>query len=61
VIGFYTSIQGMSLSSLIYAGVVLAICAAIEAGNRMTAAKTFEPTIEELNTQIRQLEEESND
>ena len=61
VIGFYTSIQGLSLSSLVYAGFVLALCAAIEAGNRAAAAKGFEPAIDELDKQIRQLEDESND
>jgi len=60
VIGFYTSIHGAALSSLIYAAVVLALCAAIEAGNRIAARKGFEPAIEQIDQQIRQLEENGN-
>lgn len=61
VIGFYTSIHGASLSSLIYALFVLVLCTAIEVVNRAAANTRFQRAIDEIDEQIHQLEDENHD
>jgi uncharacterized membrane protein YfcA len=61
VIGFYTGIQGLSVSSAIYAAIVIALCAAIEVMNRRAVEKSIRPAIEQIDEQIEQLEEQDHD
>ena len=59
VIGFYTSIKGLTVDSLLYALFVLGLFLAIEFGNRLAVRKRFEPAIDTLDHQISLLEQES--
>lgn len=59
VVGFYTSLKGPTVDSLIYALFVLGLFLAIEFGNRLAVRKRFEPAIDTLDHQISLLEQES--
>lgn len=58
VIGFYVSIRGWHWHSAAYAAVVLVVSLIIEYGNRAAVRKHIEPALQELNEQIRRMEED---
>lgn len=60
VLGFYVSIKGFALSSLLYTLFVIALCVAIEAANRCAVRTRFLPAIEMIDEQIDQLEKEDD-
>lgn len=60
-IGLYTSLSGASLSSLLYALLVIAMCVVIEWINRRAAKTQFERSAATLDAQIRQLEEDNDE
>jgi hypothetical protein len=59
VVGFFVSLAGPSIESLLYTLFVAALFVAIEVMNRVAVRKRFEPAIEQLDEQISILNQES--
>lgn len=60
VIGFYTSVRGVSLDAALYAGFVVLLCVAIEAANRAAVRKRFRPAIERVEAQLELIQADSD-
>lgn len=60
-IGFYVSIRGWHWSSAAYVAVVLAVSVIIEYANRTAVRRNIEPALEEIDEQIRKMEEDDAD
>lgn len=60
-IGFYVSIRGWHWTSAVYVAVVLLASVIIEYANRAAVRENIEPALDELDEQIRKMEEDDAD
>ncbi len=58
VIGLVAGIRGLTPETLVYAGFVAVLCAAIEVANRLAVRKGIRPAIAAVDRQIRELRKE---